>query len=378
MTAPASASPVLDAVRADSELLESDLAQFLAELPTATRRVAGATDGPTAIWEALRLAFHTPLADALGSKVGQEALRPAGGQALRPSITYWVYRNYRGFTDLAESAADLAAIRRVAVAVRILLKASVVLDDIQDGSAIRYGEPALHADHGIPLALNTGFSMVLAALRHAAHPGAVQYLEQALEGGFIGQALDISTRLPQMRSEVMAGSSTDRTRFWETVATMKTATLFWMPLNAAAITLDVPEDERAELHDAMRTIGLASQLFNDLTDFVPEFSPGNTYEDFDGITNRVYLTLLDTAPELLDVAPELTGTRLREFVLGHEQLGATIVQLAEQSVELKQSAKERVHRLCRTSDSAAYYDLTIDRKGHVIERLRDAVRARYA
>jgi hypothetical protein len=123
---------------------------------------------------------------------------------------------------------------------------------------------------------------------------------------------------------------------------------------------------------------MASQLFNDLTDFVPEFSPGNTYEDFDGITNRVYLTLLDTAPELLDVAPELTGTRLREFVLGHEQLGATIVQLAEQSVELKQSAKERVHRLCRTTDSAAYYDLTIDRKGHVIERLRDAVRARYA
>ncbi|MEV5838598.1 polyprenyl synthetase family protein [Nocardia sp. NPDC052112] len=378
MTAFDSASSVIDAVRADSELLESDLAQFLAELFTATRQVAGAAGGPTAVWEALRLAFHTPLADALGSKVGQEALRPAGGQALRPSITYWVYRNYRGFTDTAESAADLIAIRRVAVAVRILLKASVVLDDIQDGSAIRYGEPALHAIHGIPLALNTGFCMVLAALRHAAHPGAVQYLEQALEGGFIGQALDISTRLPQMRSEVIAGSSTDRTRFWETVATMKTATLFWMPLNTAAIALDVPEDERAELHDAMRTIGLASQLFNDLTDFVPEFSPGNTYEDFDGITNRVYLTLLDTAPELLDVAPELTGTRLREFVLGHEQLGATIVQLAEQSVELKQSAKERVHRLCRTSDSAAYYDLTIDRKGHVIERLRDAVRARYA
>ncbi|MFQ6326713.1 polyprenyl synthetase family protein [Nocardia sp. CWNU-33] len=365
-------------VRGDSELLETDLRVFLAELTVSASKVVGAAYGPRELDTALRQAFHDPITDALGSKVGQEALRPAGGPGFRPSIVYWVFRNYRGFASTGEAAADLAVIRRVAVAVRILLKAAVVLDDIEDGSAVRYGEPALHATHGVPLALNTGAWMVLAALRHTQTPAVVGYLVQAVENGFIGQSIDMSTRLAEVRREIVAAQVSDRVKFWESVATLKTSTLFRMPLNAAATALRVPEEELTVLDDAMRQLGLASQIFNDLTDFVPEFGGANTHEDFDGLTNRVCLELLGAEPALSELGADMVGERLKTFTLGHPGFGATLVELAAQAVDLKEKAKSRIHQLCRSTDSATYFDMTIDRKGHVMERLHDAVRAQYS
>ncbi|MFG1797767.1 polyprenyl synthetase family protein [Nocardia sp. NPDC049149] len=373
MRAVENGAQVLDIVRGDAELLEADLRVFLAELTVTAARLVGSVAGPGELDTAVRRAFHDPVLDALGSKVGQEALRQAGGPGFRPSLVYWVFRNYRGFTNTGEAATDLQVIRRVAVAVRMLLKAAVVLDDIEDSSAVRYGEPALHTTHGVPLALNTGAWMVLAALRHAESPAVVAYLVQAVENGFIGQALDMSTRLAEIRRDLLAADEHDRVTFWESVATLKTATLFRMPLHAAATALRVPDDELAVLDDAMRQLGSASQIFNDLTDFVPEFGGANTHEDFDGLTNRVCLELLGSEP----TAADLVGDRLKMFALGHPRLEATLVRLAGQAVELKEQAKNRIHELCRTPGSAAYFDLTIDRKGHVMEQLYNAVRAKH-
>ncbi|MBF6470092.1 polyprenyl synthetase family protein [Nocardia beijingensis] len=377
MTAVDNDTQVMDVVRGDSELLEADLRVFLAELTVSAAQVAGSANGPQELDTAVRQAFHNPVTDALGSKVGQEALRPAGGPGFRPSIVYWVFRNYRGFANIGKAGADLHVIRRVAVAVRILLKAAVVLDDIEDGSAVRYGEPALHTTHGVPLALNTGAWMVLAALRHAESPAVVNYLVRAVENGFIGQALDMSTRLAEIRRDIVAADGDNRVKFWESVATLKTSTLFRMPLNAAATALRVPDDELTVLDDAMRQLGFASQIFNDLTDFVPEFGGANTYEDFDGLTNRVCLELLGLESTPSEADTDLVGDRLKMFALGHPRLGNTLVELAGHAVDLKEEAKRRIHQLCRSAGSATYFDLTIDRKGHVMERLFDAVRTQY-
>ena len=35
-------------------------------------------------------------------------------------------------------------------------KASLIHDDIEDDDAQRYGEPTLHVEHGVPVALNVG------------------------------------------------------------------------------------------------------------------------------------------------------------------------------------------------------------------------------
>ena len=357
-------------VRSDAALLEDDLAEFLDAL-TAPARTAGVSVYDTA----LRRALYEPVADALGSKVGQQALPPTagapGGRApLRPSMVYWAYRNYRGFPEEPESTADLAVIRRTAVAVRILLKAAVALDDIQDGSDVRYGEPALHATHGTPLALNTGAWLIMSALRHAADPAVVDSLVRSVGSGFTGQAVDMSSRTALTRAELLAAPRATRVGFWESTAALKTGTLFWMPLDAAVAGLRVVEDDRLALDGAMRQLGLASQLFNDLTDFVSEFGGANTHEDFDGLGNRVFLELLDEdggTPPAEDFKP---------YVLGHPKLEGTLLALAEEAVALKRAAKDAVHGVCRSERSAAYFDVTIERKGHLIDRLLATVRQR--
>ncbi|MFF3870801.1 polyprenyl synthetase family protein [Streptomyces sp. NPDC001978] len=368
MTATADVTDVEAVVRRDAALLEGDLAEFLGSLTLPGSSVRAA---------ALRRALYEPVAEAVGSKVGQEALPPVAGghQApLRPSMVYWAYRNYRGFPggDEAEaSSADLAAIRRAAVAVRVLLKAAVALDDIQDGSAVRYGEPALHVGQGVPVALNTGCWLITAALRHAADPAVVDSLLEAVGEGFTGQALDLSTRSADTRAELTAAPHVDRVAFWEETAAHKTGTLFWMPLHAALAALRVVEDEQRTLDEAMRQLGLASQLFNDLTDFLPEFGGARTHEDYDGLGNRVVLELLD-APE----GAELTAEDLKSYVLGHPKLEATLLTLSAEAVALKHAAKEAVHGVCRSDRSAEYFDVTIERKGHLIDRLHETVRRR--
>ncbi|WP_037889112.1 polyprenyl synthetase family protein [Streptomyces viridochromogenes] len=384
------AAQVNSVVRRDAALLEADLRAFLRSLTAAPD---GGSDGgsaavrTTALHRSLHRSLYTPVADALGSKVGQQALPPSasgpagapGGTApLRPSMVYWAYRNYRGFPEgpgSEEASADLAVVRRAAVAVRVLLKAAVVLDDIQDGSAMRYGEPALHITHGVPVALNTGSWLITAALRHAADPGVVDSLIRGVGHGFTGQALDLATRSADTRADLLAAPHEERVRFWESVAARKTGTLFRMPLDAALAALGVVEEERHALDGAMRRLGLASQLFNDLTDVVPELGGANTHEDFDGLGNRVFLELLDSPPRPSD--PDgLTGARLKSYVLDHPRLRDTLLDLSAQAVEWKRSAKEAVRGVCRSARGAAYFDLTIERKGHLIDRLHETLRQR--
>lgn len=156
VTAAVDVTGVEAVVRSDAALLEDDLAEFLGSL-------TASVGGPASVYGgAVRRSLYEPVADAVGSKVGQQALPPTagapGGRApLRPSMVYWAYRNYRGFPDetgetgetderpesgaagvSGEGPADLAVVRRAAVAVRILLKAAVALDDIQDGDRARW------------------------------------------------------------------------------------------------------------------------------------------------------------------------------------------------------------------------------------------------
>lgn len=365
-------------VRQDAALLEQDLDAVLGTL-TATDT---SSSGPVYA-EALARYLCRPVAEALGSKAGQPALPPApaapgGDRPLRPSMVYWAYRNYRGFPDeLGDdeaAAADLAAVRRTAVAVRILLKAAVALDDIQDGSGIRYGEAALHAVHGIPVALNTANWLITAALRHVERPAVVDSLLRSVKAGFTGQAADLAARSPQTRARLRAAAPEERRAFWESVAVLKTGTLFRMPLDAATAALDVVPEERAALEEAMRRLGLASQLFNDLTDVVPEFGGANVHEDFDGLGNRVFLELL--GPDAPAGDDPHDPRAMKAYVLGHPDLQQTLRTLAAEAVELKRSAKETVHRVCRSERSAAYFDVTVERKGHLIDRLHETVRRR--
>jgi len=74
------------------------------------------------------------------------------GKRWRPFLSIAVFEALRG--DTGEPLPK--AIRRLAVAVECFHKASLIHDDIEDEDATRYGVRTLHAEYGVPVALNVG------------------------------------------------------------------------------------------------------------------------------------------------------------------------------------------------------------------------------
>lgn len=74
------------------------------------------------------------------------------GKRWRPFLTACVWKALN-----PDSNAELPlSLKKLAVAAECFHKASLVHDDIEDGDDFRYGEPTLHAEHGVAVALNLG------------------------------------------------------------------------------------------------------------------------------------------------------------------------------------------------------------------------------
>ncbi|MCF6310959.1 MAG: polyprenyl synthetase family protein [Verrucomicrobiales bacterium] len=84
-------------------------------------------------------------------KIAREWLALAGNR-WRPFLTVATYQALR--EDRGEPIPE--DIKKIAVAVECFHKASLIHDDIEDEDHHRYDQPTLHAQHGIPVALNAG------------------------------------------------------------------------------------------------------------------------------------------------------------------------------------------------------------------------------
>ena len=77
-----------------------------------------------------------------------------GGKAIRPALCLVSTVAFGGETREALPSA---------VALELLHNAFLVHDDIEDASLLRRGHPTLHAEHGVPLAINAGDALVVLA-----------------------------------------------------------------------------------------------------------------------------------------------------------------------------------------------------------------------
>ena len=89
----------------------------------------------------------------------------AGGKRFRPFVTLAAYAAGKHGKDVFSADADLGglippSVRRIAVAIEILHKASLVHDDIEDGDGFRYGRETIHRTHGTGPAINVGDFLV--------------------------------------------------------------------------------------------------------------------------------------------------------------------------------------------------------------------------
>jgi geranylgeranyl pyrophosphate synthase len=198
-----------------------------------------------------------------------------GGKRLRPFITvsaYAVARYGRQALDPAAELADLLpdAVRALAVAIEALHKASLVHDDLEDGDALRYGEPTVHRTHGVPAAVNVGDLLVglgyrlIAAQVADLGPEAVADILGHLSAAHLQLCRGQGTELLWRPGDLAAVQPLDALR----IGALKTAPAFEAAL-FAGLRAGGAEVDPGVLRAFATHVGEAFQVLNDLADWEP-------------------------------------------------------------------------------------------------------------
>jgi len=165
-----------------------------------------------------------------------------------------------------------AAVRRVALAVECFHKASLIHDDIEDGDAVRYGERTLHAEHGVPVALNAGDFLIGEGYRLIAACGApaervAEMLRVATDGHrqlCLGQGAELGWA---RRPEPLAPEAVID------IFRKKTAPAFEVALRLGALCAGAGAEVGEILHRYSEALGVAYQIRDDLEDFAGGEAP---------------------------------------------------------------------------------------------------------
>jgi geranylgeranyl diphosphate synthase, type II len=181
-----------------------------------------------------------------------------GGKALRPALSIAVCLGLGG---------HLEAILPTAATLELYHNAFLIHDDIEDESWWRRGQPTLHIDHGIPIAVNVGDAMLSLSL---------QPLLDNVERVGLGPALRILRAVAHMTRQTVDGQARElewvRSNTWQlddadylAMVELKTSWYsFITPLQAGAIAASAGRECLAPLESLGRHLGAAFQITDDL------------------------------------------------------------------------------------------------------------------
>ena len=206
-----------------------------------------------------------------------------GGKHLRPFITLAAYDAMTGGHGAAPDGARSVerfsdSVRRVALAMEVFHKASLVHDDVEDDDPFRYGHPTLHRKYGTAAAINVGDYLVgfgyrlIAAERHA--------LGADVVGDVLSRLSQAHTRLCEGQGAELAWRETDAMRLAPLDAlkiyALKTAPAFEAALYAGIRLAGPAEPYHEPIARFSRHLGVAFQILNDLDDWKGETSNKRT------------------------------------------------------------------------------------------------------
>ena len=232
-------------------------------------------------------------------------------------------------------------LKKLAVAVECFHKASLVHDDIEDSDDLRYGEKTLHAQHGIPVALNVGDLLLGDGYRLIAETDApasvrAQMLRIAAEGHrtlCLGQGNELTWAnepTPLTPLEVVG------------IHRQKTAPAFEVALRIGAAFGGADAELHATLTAYSEALGIAYQIRDDIDDLTnpdgddltltrPAFPLAAAYERAKGEDREI----LERAWRRSADAPD--AATLREVI---DRLGA-----GERAEQMLDSYKEQAVRV---------------------------------
>lgn len=183
-----------------------------------------------------------------------------------------------------EGSSSVAAADRIKMGSEVLElihAGSLIVDDIEDGSPVRRGRPALHVQYGIPLALNVGnwlyfwpFQLVAGlALSREKTLAAYEAYQRTLLRAHFGQALDLGTRVDTLEQDRVA-------EVCFAMLKLKTGALTGFAMVLGGLIAGADEPTSAVLDDFGRDLGVALQMFDDIGNVTGAREPAKRYEDF--------------------------------------------------------------------------------------------------
>ena len=227
-------------------------------------------------------------ADDATARIARDYLEK-GGKRWRPYLAACTYMALE--TDRRGTEPDLPeAVRKAAVAIECFHKASLIHDDIEDGDERRYDSPALHAEVGVPVALNAGDFLVGEGYRLLAEAGRPEAVAIAAEGHVTlsrGQGRELLwARAPRPLASMQVLD----------IFRQKTAAAFEVALRIGAVLGGADEATHDVLRKYSESLGIAYQIKDDIDDFKGEADSN----DLDQVRLSLILTIAHKRAEAGD------------------------------------------------------------------------------
>ena len=250
-----------------------------------------------------------------------------GGKFFRPFITLAAYDALTGGHGWGPNGKEHVSqlpdpVKRVALAIELFHKASLVHDDIEDDDAFRYGRETVHRQHGIATAINIGDYLIGLGYR------LVACQREELEADAVAEILatlgQAHTRLSEGQGAEFAWRSCKDRSLTPLDAlkiyALKTAPAFEAALFSGIRMAGPAEDYRDAASRFSRHLGVAFQIRNDLDDWAAD--PANKREQgTDAIAGRptvLWALALEASREDeradLMTPPDSNGHKSHEFV----------------------------------------------------------------
>jgi geranylgeranyl pyrophosphate synthase len=236
--------------------------------------------------------FEPAALDAIMGPAKSQTERIARGWLAKAGKRWRPFLTACAFKALAEDpdCTIPVGLKKLAVAVECFHKASLVHDDIEDGDDTRYGESTLHAEHGVPVALNAGDLLLGDGYRLIAEcdaPADVrgELVRVAAEGHrtlCLGQGAELYwARAPRVLTSLEVLD----------IFRGKTAPAFEVALRLGAAYAGAGDDVHEVLTKYSEALGIAYQVRDDIEDLAEGGNGGHAPDDLKALRPSLPLAL---------------------------------------------------------------------------------------
>lgn len=238
-----------------------------------------------------------------------------GGKRFRPFVSLAAYAVRAHGLEVLNSRTVLEplipeSVRKLAVAIEAMHKASLVHDDIQDDDTMRYGRETLHRAHGIPIAINIGDFLIGVGYKLIASSSAdlgaekiadiFEWISKAHLELCRGQGMELqwSCERPERLSPL------DVMRWYRQKTAPAFTTALYVGLRAAG---PVPETDHLTQYGTY--LGEAYQVLNDLEDWENINHKGSAGLDAQAMRPTILLAFALETGEGLELNRALRGLK---------------------------------------------------------------------